>query len=131
MRVREWCVFVVLGALVVFTGACATSKRVAQPGPDGGVFSRSGIPLSKYQVGGGWEITYRAPADGHVYLVEKTTGKFLKTRSVKKHQEVDFGVIDPNVIKSTVGIGSRKAEIAIYFVPDHTAPRRFVRSSSD
>ncbi len=110
MRNKHYLTSAVLGALMMFAGSCTSTK----------VFTDSGIPKPRFQVGGGWVISYKAPSDGTLYYVEEKTGKILETKSVKEGQEVEFGGAppEPAEAEAILGIPTKEANLKLYFVPE-------------
>jgi hypothetical protein len=110
MRNKHYLIWAILGALMMFAGSCTNTK----------VFTDSGIPKARFQVGGGWNISYKAPSDGTLYWVEEKTRKFLETRAVKKGQEVEFGgtAPEPEQVEAVLGIPMKEANMKLYFVPE-------------
>ena len=65
-------------------------------------------------------IKWTAPAEGTVYLVEKTAGKILETQSLAKGEAYEFE-IDPDegtetFVKAT-GVKLGDAQLILYFKP--------------
>jgi len=110
MRGKHYLTWAVLGALIMFAGSCTSTK----------VFTDSGIPKPRFQVGGGWQVTYKAPSDGTLYYVEETTAKILETRSMEAGQEVELGgsAPEPATAEEILGIPTKEANMKLYFVPD-------------
>ena len=92
----------------------------ALPTSSEGAFTESGIPHSRYLVGGGFSIEYIAPANGTAYWVEETSGKILQTKSMNSGDKAEFGggSLDPEQIKQALGIDIKDTKFTLYFVPE-------------
>jgi len=77
------------------------------------------MPARSYLVGGGFIIKYKAPSEGTAYWVEETTQKIIETKAVMLGEEANFGDedMDPDVIKSVLGVEMKDAKFTLYFVP--------------
>lgn len=77
------------------------------------------LPSDKFLVGGGQFFDYSAPEHGSLIYADKTTGKILWTRGLKK--EESFGVSglteEMHRLLETEGIDLSKARFVLYFVP--------------
>jgi hypothetical protein len=93
--------------LLILAGGCAT----------GPAFDSRGVPQPRYLVGGGFEYSYRAPANGTLYYVEETKGKILRTMSISKGMMDDYKVDDPAKVKDVLGVDMQNAKFNLYFVP--------------
>ena len=87
---------------------------------DSGVMS-GGIPAARYQVGGGFEIDYTAPADGTVYVVDQTSKRILTMESLEEGDNFSFSFFAYGDEYSALGLVP-SAKIALYFVPVSTQP---------
>lgn len=101
---------VVVGLLTVAVG-CRTMG-----------LQRGDLPRGAEVVGGGFQIDWEAPTAGTVYLVEKTTGKIVETKSLDKDESYDFemSLDDEGVaetFKSAFGISVKDAKLVLYFKP--------------
>lgn len=86
--------------------------------------TKSGIPHSRYLVGGGFSIEYVAPANGTAYWVEETTEKILETKSVNSGDKVEFGGgVDFRLMEQALGIDMKDAKFTLYFVPIEAAEK--------
>jgi hypothetical protein len=81
-----------------------------------GPFTDEGIPARQYQVGGGFDATFRAPTEGTAYWVERNSAKILTSRPVKAGEMVQFKGTPEEVAKA-VGKGIPGISVAIYFIP--------------
>jgi hypothetical protein len=81
-----------------------------------GGFTEDGIPARRYQVGGGLDVEYKAPADGTLYWVEEQTRKILETRSVKQ-EEVAESNRTPEEVGTAVGRPPNAVSVSLYFIP--------------
>lgn len=80
------------------------------------------LPRGAKVVGGGFLIDWEAPTAGTAYLVEKTTGKIVETRSLDEDDSYDFemSLDDTNVtetFQNTFGVSVRDAKLVLYFKP--------------
>ena len=87
-----------------------------------GPFTEAGIPARQYQVGGGFDAEYKAPADGTVYWVESNSEKIIATRPVKSGEVALFKQTAQEVQK-TAGLSAEpvNVRIALYFIPSDGA----------
>jgi hypothetical protein len=79
----------------------------------------SGLPNGVDAVGGGLTIDWKAPASGTIYLVERTKGKIIQTKSINEGEVYEFE-IDPNEtqeFETAVGVPLAEARIVLYFAP--------------
>ena len=79
------------------------------------VATRNGIPSARWQVGGGLDVSYTAPQDGNVYVVDQQTQRFLVTKSVEEGDNFTFGSSTQEY--DVLGIDPHTAKIVVYFVP--------------
>ncbi len=81
-----------------------------------------GLPGDEYLVGGGMMIDWEAPATGTAYLVEKTTGKVIETRSLDKGDRFSFSLAAAGpqlqAFEHAIGINFSEARLLLYFHPD-------------
>jgi hypothetical protein len=79
-----------------------------------------GLPGEQYLVGGGLTIDWKAPTAGTAYLVEKTTGKIVETRSLDAGDSYKFSVSSEGQaieFKRAMGIELSDARFMLYFQP--------------
>lgn len=93
---------------VLLLGLVGCSTRTAKQ------FNEQGIPLDRYLVGGGFEITYIAPVNGIVYYVEESSCRIVETKPLKAGEEAEFEGWDVN---EYLGIPLKEAKLALYFIP--------------
>ena len=82
------------------------------------------LPGDKQLVGGGMMIEWKAPEAGTVYLVEKTTGKIVETRSLDEGEKYSWtvtSVVQAEDLQELLGIKFSKARFLLYFEPARTA----------
>lgn len=100
---------VLVACIAVGAGGCSIFRMSA--------FRSDGIPYEKYQVGGGWDIEYKAPAPGTVYLVEARSSKPIETKSLDEG-DTYRQVIDPGESRlKDMGIDPTVARFQLYFIP--------------
>jgi hypothetical protein len=101
----------VLGLLsVAWLGGCGAERRS----------QLDRLPGDKQLVGGGHMIEWRAPEAGTVYLVEKTTGKIIETRSLARDDVYTFSVTSitqAEDLQTLLGIQFSRARFLLYFEP--------------
>ncbi len=85
-----------------------------------GCFTDRGLPARKYQVGGGFDVEYKAPADGTLYWVEEYTGKILETRLITKG-DVAKSNRTPSEIAAASGNTPNSLNVSLYFIPSVSA----------
>jgi hypothetical protein len=80
-------------------------------------------PCKQNKVGGGFNITYIAPEDGTVQLVDKKSGKNILTQAISAGQEYKFSAqeLDLQLYKAW-GVDIHKADFVLYFHPKHPKP---------
>jgi hypothetical protein len=80
-------------------------------------------PCKENKVGGGFTISYIAPEDGTVQLVDKKSGKNILTQAISAGQEYKFSAqgLDRQQYK-TWGINIDKADFVLYFHPKYPKP---------
>ena len=96
--------------LALLLSGCSTSRSL----------QADGLPGEEYLVGGGMMINWEAPADGTAYLVEKTSGKMVETRSMKQGDTYDFSVGSAGQaleFEKVFGIKLSEAHLMLYFEP--------------
>lgn len=79
-----------------------------------------GVPGEEYLVGGGVMINWQAPAEGTAYLVEKTSGKIVETRSMKRGDVYDFSIGSAGQaveFEKVFGVKLSEARLLLYFQP--------------
>ena len=84
-----------------------------------------GVPDDQYLVGGGLMIDWKAPSEGTAYLVEKTTGKIIETRSMEAGDSFSFSVSSGSQaaeFEKALGIKFSDAQFMLYFQPLGTKP---------
>lgn len=84
-------------------------------------FLSSGIPAARYQVGGGFEIDFTAPADGTVYVVDQASKRILAMESLEEGDSFSFNFFNAGEEYSALGLVP-SAKISLYFVPVLTQP---------
>lgn len=104
------CAMAVLIVLVMVGGGCGL----------GGSLRGTDLPKGLEVVGAGFMIDWDAPAAGTAYLVEKTSGKVIETRSLSEGESYDF-TIDADEAGSefekVVGVPLASARLVLYFKP--------------
>jgi len=106
-------VMAILLILLILTG-CRTSPPL----------EADGLPGDQYLVGGGMMIDWEAPEAGTAYLVEKTSGKIIETRSLAQGDSYTFSVASgaqAAEFEKMLGIRFAEARFLLYFRPDETA----------
>lgn len=76
-----------------------------------------------HRAGGGLEISYVAPEDGVINLVDKRTGRHLMSKSVIEGEVYEFSArdLDPAEEKKW-GVDVKKADFVLYFYPNPKPP---------
>jgi hypothetical protein len=70
------------------------------------------------KVGGGFTITYVAPEDGSVHLMDRKSGKSLLTENVLAGEEYKFDAVSLDKAQyKKWGINVDKADFVLYFYP--------------
>ncbi|MEN6337720.1 MAG: hypothetical protein ABFE01_25990 [Phycisphaerales bacterium] len=105
-------VMVAIVGLLMAASGCST--MTALHGAD--------VPGGAQVVGGGFMINWEAPTAGTVYLVEKTSGKIIETRSLDEDDTYEFemSLDDEAVVKTfenAFGVPMGKAKFVLYFKP--------------
>ena len=103
---------VACGLMVVslFLCGCSTGRSL----------QADGLPGEEYLVGGGMMINWEAPAEGTAYLVEKTSGKIVETRSMKRSDTYDFSIASAGQaieFEKVFGVKLSEARLLLYFQP--------------
>ena len=85
---------------------------------DSGSFRSDGLPKQQYYVGGGFMIEYEAPSPGTLYVVEKTSVKFIVTKSLDEGEVFEL-TLDPTDTEGLeiIGIDPLNVKFCMYFVP--------------
>lgn len=107
---RGWLGGVTLGAIILVLAGCNTPRYLPA----------DGLPADQYLVGGGLMIDWKAPSEGTAYLVEKTTGKIIETRSMEAGDSFSFSVSSGSQateFERTLGIKFADARFLLYFKP--------------
>jgi hypothetical protein len=97
-------------AAVLVLGGCGpqTSRRVAS------------LPGDYHLVGGGLNISWKAPEPGTVFLVEKKTGKLIETRSLEEGEIYTFAVesvVRAEELQDMLGVNFSRTQFLLYFEP--------------
>ena len=96
-------------------------------------FTSDSIPKEKFLVGGGFEVKYKAPAAGTVFLVEESSKKIIKTETLEEDEEYSLSslysedefisqILDPvdeDTIEALkkIGINPERLKLKLYFIP--------------
>jgi hypothetical protein len=110
MKARRVLVIGTVLLLALLLSGCSTSRSL----------QADGLPGEEYLVGGGMMINWEAPADGTAFLVEKTTGKIVETRSMKRGDTYDFSVGSAGQaleFEKVFGVKLSEARLMLYFEP--------------
>ncbi len=103
----------ILGVVILVLGGCSTPRYLPA----------DGLPDDQYLVGGGLMIDWEAPAAGTAYLVEKSTGKIIETRSMEAGDNFSFSVsssAQADEFEKILGIKFPEARFLLYFQPGET-----------
>jgi hypothetical protein len=97
-------------AAVLVLGGCGTQShgRLAN------------LPGDYHLVGGGLNISWKAPEPGTVFLVEKKTGKLIETRSLEEGEIYTFAVesvVRAEELQDMLGVNFSRTEFLLYFEP--------------
>ena len=79
-----------------------------------------GLPGEQYLVGGGMMIDWEAPEAGTAYLVEKTSGKIVETRSLAQGDSYTFSIASggqASEFEKMLGVRFSEARLLLYFQP--------------
>jgi hypothetical protein len=109
-RVIEWAVALGWIGAVLAVGGCGSQR----------LRGADDLPDDSQLVGGGLNVTWRAPAAGTVYVVEKRTGKLIETRSLAQGEAYSFKVesaVRAQELQDMLGISFSKTEFLLYFKP--------------
>ncbi|MDI9430900.1 MAG: hypothetical protein QM570_04185 [Planctomycetota bacterium] len=96
--------------LALLPGGCRTSRPMLT----------DGLPGEEYLVGGGVMINWQASAEGTAYLVEKSSGKIVETRSMKRGDIYDFSIgsaSQASEFEKVFGVKLSEARLLLYFQP--------------
>jgi len=96
--------------LALLLRGCRTSRPVLA----------DGLPGEEYLVGGGVMINWQASAEGTAYLVEKSSGKIVETRSMKRGDIYDFSIgsaSQASEFEKVFGVKLSEARLLLYFQP--------------
>ncbi len=80
----------------------------------------AGLPGEQYLVGGGLNISWKAPEAGTVYLMEKRTGKLVETRSLEEGEVYSFtvdSIVRAQELGDILGMNLARAQFVLYFEP--------------
>ncbi len=105
----------VVGAFLILLtlAGCGTSPSL----------QADGLPGEDYLVGGGVMIDWESPATGTAYLVEKTSGKIVETRSLAQGDSYTFSVSSGGQaaeFEKMLGVRFSDARFLLYFQPTGT-----------
>jgi hypothetical protein len=103
----------ILGAVALMLAGCSAP----------GYLQADGLPGEQYLVGGGFMIDWKAPTEGTAYLVEKTSGKIIETRSLDAGDNYSFSVSSGSQgaeFERALGIRFSEARFMLYFQPADT-----------
>ncbi len=103
------------GLMVLFMlmSGCSTNRSL----------QADGLPDEEYLVGGGMMINWDAPTTGTAYLVEKTTGRIVETRSMQRGDTYDFSIGSTGQaaeFEKVFGVKLSEARLLLYFEPATT-----------
>ena len=100
-------VVAVVGLMMVAAGCAAPSQY----------YPETGLSQNLEVVGGGLTINWKAPTAGTVYLVEKTSGKIIETKSLDEGEVYEFEVSpdQPTVFEKAVGVSLNNARLVLLF----------------
>ncbi|HSR88710.1 MAG TPA: hypothetical protein VLL07_07120 [Pontiella sp.] len=84
-------------------------------------FDHNGIPDSRFLVGGGYFIIYRADVEGELFLVEEVSERLLATVSLQSGEdhEMVYDIRDEKLAANldALGIDPKTAKFKLFFVP--------------
>ncbi len=106
---EPWMVALLVTMLLLLVG-CRTSPTL----------QADGLPGEEYLVGGGVMIDWEAPAVGTAYLVEKTAGKIVETRSLNEGDSYSFSFTSgkqAGEFEKMLGVKLSEARFMLYFRP--------------
>jgi hypothetical protein len=107
-----------LASLVLVLVGCRTNQPL----------EADGLPGEEYLVGGGVMIDWEAPTTGTAYLVEKTSGKIVETRSLNEGDSYTFTVTSggrAGDFEKMLGVKFGEARFLLYFRPEGAVDSRF------
>lgn len=96
--------------LTLLLSGCSTNRSL----------QADGLPGEEYLVGGGMMINWEAPSTGTAYLVEKTSGKIVETRSMQRGDTYDFSIASGGQameFERLFGVKLSEARLMLYFEP--------------
>ena len=99
--------------LFVLMSGCSTNRSL----------QADGLPDEEYLVGGGMMINWDAPTTGTAYLVEKTSGRIVETRSMQRGDTYDFSIGSTGQaaeFEKVFGVKLSEARLLLYFEPATT-----------
>lgn len=105
-----------MAGAVLSAGGCGSQEQFRPP------YLRGDYRI----VGGGTRITWEAPGEGTVYLVEKKTGRLVETRSLEQGEAYTFTIetiVEAEDIEQILGIDISDAEFLLYFEPAQSQPQ--------
>ena len=114
------CAIAVVFGLVLVVAGCGLT----------GSLRGTDLPRGLQVVGAGFVIDWDAPAEGTAYLVERTSGKVIETRSLDEGESYDFSIDADeaaSAFEKAVGIPLADARLVLYFKPadpQNSASRR-------
>jgi hypothetical protein len=114
---KNLCLVGILCVFMVFLNGCIiVSGNDFEP-------DKCGVPKEARKVGGGLEISYIAPEDGVINLVDLKSGKNLMSKSVVRGEKYEFSAkaLDPENEKKW-GVDIKKADFVLYFLPTQPKP---------
>jgi hypothetical protein len=102
-------------AIVVLTGLAMVGTGCGMTGSLRG----TDLPRGLQAVGGGFMIDWDAPMKGTVYLVERTSGKVIETRSLDEGESYDFSIDADaaSTFENALGIPLAEARLVLYWKP--------------
>ena len=111
---------VMLAVAGILMGGCQNFSLGRDKARDD-VFDHDGMPDSKFLVGGGYVIIYRADVEGELFLVDKASERLLATVSLQpgEEHEMIYDIRDEKLAANldALGIDPKKAEFKLFFVP--------------
>ena len=117
-EVRGWLARVAFVGIMFVIAGCDTPRRVLV----------DGLPGDQYFVGGGMMIDWKAPSAGTAYLVEKTAGKIIETRSMEAGDNFGFSIgagAQRTEFEKRVGTEFSDMDLRLYFVPADAGATRY------
>ncbi len=112
---RGAAVVVVVGLMMIAAGCVTTSQY----------YPETGLSHNLEVVGGGLTINWKAPTAGTVYLIEKTSGKVIETKSLDEGEVYEFEISpdQPTVFEKAVGVNLNNARLILLFKPANSKGR--------